>query len=144
MSDEQSIASTSRPGSPIAQLPEFSSSKPYRFAWDASRKPGPSSVSGFSEGRNDYFAYRPALGNLNFSSASLALGAVPQDWSSARLGFNGVLKRTLLHPQPKANCLLSHIQPRKRSAEEASTPQSPCTRSTCNSSATTPCAQERL
>lgn len=90
MSDQQSEASTSRPGSPIPPLPEFSNARPYRFAWDAAtRRPGPASVSGTSEGRGDYFAYRPALGNFNFSSASLAVGAIPSDWSSAKHGFNG-------------------------------------------------------
>ncbi|KAI5124293.1 hypothetical protein M0805_008901 [Coniferiporia weirii] len=91
MSDEQSAASTSRPGSPVAPLPDFSGARPYRFAWDAaSRRQGPASVSGASEGRGDYFAYRPALGNFNFSSASLALGAIPSEWSSARYGFNAI------------------------------------------------------
>lgn len=91
MSEEQSLASTSRPGSPVGTLPDFSLSKPYRFTWDASaRKAGPASVSGTSEGRGDYFAYKPALRNFNFSSTSLALGAVPQDWSSAKYGFNGL------------------------------------------------------
>ncbi|KAH8117189.1 Vps54-domain-containing protein [Phellopilus nigrolimitatus] len=91
MSDQQSIASTSRPGSPVAPLPDFSSARPYRFAWDAAaRKAGPASVSGASEGRGDYFAYRPTLGNFNFSSASLALGAIPPDWSSSRYGFNAI------------------------------------------------------
>ncbi|THH06493.1 hypothetical protein EW145_g4050 [Phellinidium pouzarii] len=65
--------------------------RPYRFAWDAAtRKPGPASVSGASEGRGDYFAYRPALGNFNLSSSSLALGAIPSDWSAAKYGFNAI------------------------------------------------------
>ncbi len=92
MSDQQSVASTSRPGSPVGPLPDFANNRPYRFAWDgAGRKQGPPSLSGTSEGRGDYFAYKPTLGNLNFSSASLALGAIPQEWSSAKLGFNGAL-----------------------------------------------------
>lgn len=92
MSDQQSLASTSRPASPVGQLPDFSTSQPFRFAWDASaRKQGPASVSGTTtDGRGDYFAYRPSLGNLNFSTASLALGAIPPEWSSAKHGFNGM------------------------------------------------------
>lgn len=90
MSEQQSETSTSRPGSPVAPLPDFSTARPYRFNWDAaSRKQGPPSVSGTSEGRGDYFAYKPTL-NIAFSSSSLGLGSIPQDWSSAKHGFNGV------------------------------------------------------
>ncbi|KAL5529345.1 hypothetical protein ACEPAG_5330 [Sanghuangporus baumii] len=89
--DQQSVASTSRPGYPIPPLPDFPNARPYRFVWDASaRRTGPGSTSGTSEGRGDYFAYRPALGNFNFSSTSLALGAIPSDWSSAKHGFNAI------------------------------------------------------
>ncbi|EJD05695.1 Vps54-domain-containing protein [Fomitiporia mediterranea MF3/22] len=89
--DQQSVASTSRPGSPVPPLPDFSNARPYRFAWDAAtRKADPASVSGTTEGRGDYFVYKPSLSNFNFSSTSLAVGAIPSDWSSAKHGFNAI------------------------------------------------------
>ena len=98
MSDQESVPSTSRPGSPVAPLPELSAARPYRFTWDAStRKPGPASVSGTSEGRGDYISYRAPLGQFNISASSLTLGAIPPEWSSTKQGFNGVSFSILLH-----------------------------------------------
>lgn len=91
---EESLPSTSRPGSPVAPLPDFTSARPYRFTWDAStRKPGPASVSGTSEGRGDYISYRAQHGQFDISSSTLALGAMPNDWSSSKQGLNGTLSK---------------------------------------------------
>ena len=90
MSDQSS--SPSRPASPIAPLPDFSATRPYRFTWDpASRRAGPASVSGSSEGRGDYFVANAHNALNNLSSASLAAAAFPHNWSSNKHGFNGTL-----------------------------------------------------
>jgi vacuolar protein sorting-associated protein 54 len=75
---------------PETPLPD--TARPFRFTWDpsAARRPGPESVSGTTTGgREDYFATR--LGELPFnaSGATLALGALPADWSSSKHGFHG-------------------------------------------------------
>lgn len=93
MSDSESI--TSRPVTPVSALPDLpNTARPYRFTWDpASRRPGPESVSGTTEGRGggDYFSAQPRLGFLNTSStATLTLGALPTEWSSSRHGFHGM------------------------------------------------------
>lgn len=85
-----SIASSvtgTRPPTPTTAVPDVV--RPYRFQWDPSnRLPGPESVT--SDGRG--VDAIPQLGNLNlnFSTANLALGSVPEEWSSAKHGFNGV------------------------------------------------------
>ncbi|KAI0815998.1 Vps54-like protein-domain-containing protein [Trametes gibbosa] len=90
MSDYASTPS--RPASPVGELPSFSAARPnaYRFNWDpATRRPGPESVSGTTEGRGDYFANNAQYdiyGNVSF--ANLALGTLPTEWSSTKLGFN--------------------------------------------------------
>jgi hypothetical protein len=62
--------------------------RPFRFTWDAvSKRAGPESVSGTTHA--DYFAAKAPHLALSTSSA-LPLGALPQDWSSARHGFNGM------------------------------------------------------
>lgn len=87
MSDQETTPS--RPGSPLAPLPDFTSARPYRFNWDASnRRPGPGSVA-TSEGRGDYITPNPRLDLFNMSSASLLLGSMPQEWSSSKHGFHG-------------------------------------------------------
>ncbi len=91
----ESSATASRPPTPVTgdtAIP--STAKPYRFNWEASRRPGPESVSGTTSdgrGHDDYFNAIPQLGNLhlNSSTTSLALGSVPTEWSSSRHGFNG-------------------------------------------------------
>ncbi|OSX65343.1 hypothetical protein POSPLADRAFT_1133849 [Postia placenta MAD-698-R-SB12] len=90
MSDDASVPS--RPASPVAELPNFSHVRPYRFTWDPStRKPGPASVSGTTEGRGDYFGDASPYELYNHSSlSSLPLGALPPDWSSARHGFHAI------------------------------------------------------
>jgi vacuolar protein sorting-associated protein 54 len=93
MSDSESIPS--RPVTPVSALPDLiHTARPYRFTWDpASRRPGPESVSGTTEGRGggDYFSAQPRLGFLHTSStATLALGALPTEWSSSKHGFHGV------------------------------------------------------
>lgn len=79
----------SRPGSPVGDLPEIPNARPYRFTWDASRRKGPGSVSETTEGRGDYFGAAPKLDLLGTSSNSLALGALPSEWSSSKHGFHG-------------------------------------------------------
>ncbi|KAF8809089.1 Vps54-domain-containing protein [Phlegmacium glaucopus] len=85
MSDVSSVAS--RPQSPVP-VPQ---SRPYRFTWDpASRRPGPESVSGTTEGRgaDDFGGPHPTLGLFN--SSSLALASLPTEWSSSRTGFHAI------------------------------------------------------
>lgn len=92
MSDSSSIPS--RPPSPISALPDLPTARPYRFTWDpTTRKPGPESVSGTTEGRGggDYFSAQPRLTFLNnTSSLSLHLSALPTEWSSSKHGFHGL------------------------------------------------------
>lgn len=108
MSDISSVPS--RANSPVHLSPEqVPTARPYRFTWDpASRRPGPESVSGTTEGRGDDFAASPhPMGFLNHSSANLALGALPTEWSSSRTGFHGI-------SMPYVCCvlhLLKHMQP---------------------------------
>ncbi|KAF9469270.1 Vps54-like protein-domain-containing protein [Collybia nuda] len=118
MSDSESI--TSRPVTPVSALPDLpNTARPYRFTWDpASRKPGPESVSGTTEGRGggDYFSAQPRLGFLNTSStATLALGALPTEWSSSRHGFHAI-STVLNNPHkrqapPKAHSSLPAVVP---------------------------------
>ncbi|PCH37766.1 Vps54-domain-containing protein [Wolfiporia cocos MD-104 SS10] len=89
MSDNTSTPS--RPASPVGELPSFTNARPYRFTWDpASRKPGPGSVSGTTEGRGDYFADATQFNLYESSSSSLHLGALPSDWSSSKHGFHAI------------------------------------------------------
>ncbi|KAI8982849.1 Vps54-domain-containing protein [Trametes punicea] len=92
MSDYASTPS--RPASPVEELPSFTASRPaaYRFNWDsATRKPGPGSISETTEGKGDYFAgHAPYDVADNGSVASLALGALPPEWSSSKHGFNAI------------------------------------------------------
>lgn len=81
----------SRPGSPIAPLPDIMTARPaaYRFNWDpASRKPGPGSVSETTEGRADYFSATPKVEIYGASTTNL-LQDVTNEWSSSRHGFHG-------------------------------------------------------
>ncbi|TFK54701.1 Vps54-domain-containing protein [Heliocybe sulcata] len=117
---EYSSAPPSRPTSPLP--PENQATpRPYRFNWDpASRRPGPGSVSETTEGRGgDYFPSGATLrleGLLpSASTTSLALGAIPSEWSSSKHGFNAI--STVLnnpHKQgapPKAHSRLPAVQP---------------------------------
>ena len=92
MSDISSVPS--RPVTPVngTGTPDvLPTARPYRFTWDpSSRRPGPESVSGTTEGRGgDDFASPHPLGFLNTSTTSLALGSLPTEWSSSRTGFHG-------------------------------------------------------
>lgn len=101
MSDTSSLA-PSRPHTPVGQTPlALPTARPYRFTWDpSSRRPGPESVSGTTEGRGgDDFAATPhPFGFLNHSTASLALGSIPPEWSSSRTGFHGRVYDYKQHP----------------------------------------------
>ena len=88
MSDYTS--SSSRPASPDDPLPELLPSA-YRFNWDpSSRRPGPASISETMEGRGDHFTMTPSVDIYGaiLSIASLQLGTVPSQWSSALHGFH--------------------------------------------------------
>ena len=91
MSDRAS--SSTRPASPVGELPNIPSARPFRFAWDAAnRKPGPPSVSETTEGPGDYhtpMTAPTAFEMPNTSVQSLSLGALPSEWSSSRHGFHG-------------------------------------------------------
>jgi vacuolar protein sorting-associated protein 54 len=92
MSDGAS--SPSRPASPVAALPEIPQpARPFRLNWDtSSRVRGPGSVSETTEGHGgDYFATPFRFELPNVSTTNIALGALPQEWSSSTEGFNGRL-----------------------------------------------------
>ncbi|KAF9036624.1 vacuolar protein sorting-associated protein 54 [Panaeolus papilionaceus] len=118
MSDTSSLA-PSRPHTPVGQTPlALPTARPYRFTWDpSSRRPGPESVSGTTEGRGgDDFAATPhPFGFLNHSTASLALGSIPPEWSSSRTGFHAI-STVLNNPHkrqapPKAHSSLPTVAP---------------------------------
>ncbi|PPQ93257.1 hypothetical protein CVT25_015255 [Psilocybe cyanescens] len=119
MSDVSSIPSrATSPVNALALPDQLPTARPYRFTWDpASRRPGPESVSGTTEGRGgDDFGGAPhPLGFLNASSTSLALGSLPIDWSSSRTGFHAI-STVLNNPHkrqapPKAHSLLPPVPP---------------------------------
>ncbi|KAK0211003.1 Vps54-like protein-domain-containing protein [Desarmillaria ectypa] len=117
MSDSNT-SGVSRPTSPVPAFPD--TVRPYRFNWDpASRQPGPESVSGTTtDGRGpDYFNTIPRLGhlNLNSSTATLSLGALPAEWSSSKHGFHAI-STVLNNPHkrqapPKAHSALPTVPP---------------------------------
>ncbi|KAF8226749.1 Vps54-domain-containing protein [Tricholoma matsutake] len=90
------MSDSSCPVSPVSpiQVQDLPTARPYRFTWDpTSRKPGPASVSGTTEGRGggDYFSAQPRFSFLhNSSSLSLQLGALPTEWSSSKHGFHAI------------------------------------------------------
>ncbi|KAH9980866.1 Vps54-like protein-domain-containing protein [Lactifluus volemus] len=93
MSDYTS--SPSRPASPASALPDLPTARPsaFRFDWDpSSRRPGPRSVSETTEGRGDYFSSTPKVDIYGASSsvASVQLGSIPSQWSSAKHGFHAI------------------------------------------------------
>ncbi|KAH9483893.1 Vacuolar protein sorting-associated protein 54, chloroplastic [Psilocybe cubensis] len=118
MSDVSSIPSrATSPINTLAPPDQLPTARPYRFTWDpASRRPGPESVSGTTEGRGgDDFGGAHPLGFLNASTTSLALGAMPSDWSSSRTGFHAI-STVLNNPHkrqapPKAHSLLPPVPP---------------------------------
>ncbi|KAF8623515.1 hypothetical protein AX15_006292 [Amanita polypyramis BW_CC] len=118
MSDADSAPPT--PPTPTSTLPnDLSTARPFRFTWDpSSRRRGPESVSGTTEGRGaDYITpQQPRLGFLNTSSIlTLGQGALPSEWSSTRHGFNAI-STVLNHPSkrqapPKAHSTLPAVPP---------------------------------
>lgn len=100
MSEVSSVPS--RPQSPVATAPNnyIPPPQPYRFTWDpASRRPGPESVSGTTDGRgvDDFGGPHPPLGVFNNSTTSLALESLPTEWSSSRTGFHGISLPSFLY-----------------------------------------------
>lgn len=77
---------SSLPVSPTTTVPDLPFIRTNRAA--AQRR-----GSVFSETTEGYGDYNASNANLpfSFSSASLALAAVPQEWSSAKHGFHGML-----------------------------------------------------
>ncbi|KAF7970219.1 hypothetical protein HWV62_24748 [Athelia sp. TMB] len=104
--------SPSRPGSPVGNLPEIPSTRPYRFQFDPTRR-GPASVSETTEGRGgDYFGVSPRVDIFGASSAALE---VPSEWSSSRHGFHAI-STVLNNPHkkqapPKAHSALPSAAP---------------------------------
>ena len=84
----------SRLGSPVAELPDIPSARPYRFTFDGPRRKSPASVSETTEGRGDYFGTAPKLELYGGSTNSLGPGALPSEWSSTKQGFNGMCTMT--------------------------------------------------
>ncbi len=120
MSEDSS--SSSRPVTPVNVGPPdiLPPARPYRFTWDpSSRKPGPESASGTTEGRGgDDFSGPHPLAFLNASSTSLGLGSLPSEWSSSRTGFHGIssflLVRFIFHLITAISTVLNN--PHKRQA----------------------------
>lgn len=116
MSDHAS--SSSRPATPVPALPEIPQvARPFRLNWDtSSRVRGPGSVSETTEGRGgDYFATPFRLELPNLSTTNIALGALPQEWSSSTQGFNAI-STVLNNPHrrqapPKAHSSLPAVPP---------------------------------
>ncbi|KAH9930608.1 Vps54-like protein-domain-containing protein [Fomitopsis serialis] len=116
MSDDSSTPS--RPPTPVAELPSSSQVRPYRFTWDptSARKTGPGSVSATTEGHADYFGNATPYDLYgNASLASLQLGALPAEWSSAKHGFHAI-STVVNSPQrrsapPKAHSSLPSVPP---------------------------------
>ncbi|KAJ7775171.1 Vps54-like protein-domain-containing protein, partial [Mycena metata] len=110
MSDHSS-SNLSRPASPVSPLPP--TARPFRFNWDPAQR-GPESVSGTTEGR-DYFAGPSRLNLFNNSTATLAVGALPPQWSSSTHGFHAI-STVLNNPHkrqapPKAHSSLPAVAP---------------------------------
>lgn len=113
MSDHAS--SPSRPATPVPEIPQVA--RPFRLNWDtSSRVRGPGSVSETTEGRGgDYFATPFRLELPNLSTTNIALGALPQEWSSTTQGFNAI-STVLNNPHrrqapPKAHSSLPTVPP---------------------------------
>ena len=93
MDDVVTEANTSRPSSPVFQVPELPTVRPpaYRFNWEGSslRRTGPPSVSEATDNRGDLHGSPKddIFPSNNLSSLALAL---PHDWSSSKHGFNGM------------------------------------------------------
>ncbi|KAF9651471.1 Vps54-domain-containing protein [Thelephora ganbajun] len=87
MSDNDSVSSL--PTSPVTAVPD-SPTKPIRKLTrdNLQRRGAASVVSETTEGNGDYFG--SANLPFSFSSASLALSAVPQEWSSSKHGFHAI------------------------------------------------------
>ena len=86
MSDNGSTSSL--PTSPLTAVPDSPTKRIPKLARDNQSRRGPTSVvSETTEGNGDYFG--PANLPFSFSSASLVLSAVPQEWSSSKHGFHG-------------------------------------------------------
>ena len=112
----------SRPQTPLSIVPDrLPTARPYRFTWDpSSRRPGPESVSGTTDGRGggDYFSAQPRFAlPAASSSATLLPGALPQDWSSAKHGFHGMFDHVVA-PLSYALSAISTVlnNPHKRQA----------------------------
>ncbi|CAL1705267.1 unnamed protein product [Somion occarium] len=88
MSDYAS--SSSRPATPVGDLPNFASAKAYRFNWDAGNRKGPGSISETTEGRGDYFASNAVYDLYNTSATSLTTSQLPSEWSSTLHGFHAI------------------------------------------------------
>ena len=86
MSENGSISSL--PTSPVTAVPDSPLKRIRKLVRDNPQRSGPASViSETTEGNGDYFG--SANLPFSFSSASLALSAVPQEWSSSKHGFHG-------------------------------------------------------
>lgn len=87
MSESGSVSSL--PTSPVTAVPDSPNKRTRKLAWDNLQRRGPASVvSETTEGNGDCFG--PANLPFSFSSASLALSAVPQEWSSSKHGFHAI------------------------------------------------------
>lgn len=102
--DAQSLASISRPGSPVGSLPGgFANARQpaFRFNWDPvqRRRQGPGSVWSDNESKLDFgsVSVTPRNDIFNLSSATLSSGVLPNDWSSAKHGFHGTYHELVLY-----------------------------------------------
>lgn len=86
MSDNGSTVSL--PTSPVTAVPDSPAKRIRRLARDDQPRRGPASITSETTEANGGY---PGSVNLpfNLSSVSLALAAVPHEWSSSKHGFHG-------------------------------------------------------
>ena len=134
MSDNDSVSSL--PTSPVTVVPDSPKKRNRKLAqWDNPQRTGPASVvSETTEGNGDYFG--PANLPFSFSSASLALSAVPQEWSSSRHGFHGMPPSGLIVHCP--HVVRSNFYRSKQPPQAIRPPEGSRAGAFCHSSCSTP------
>ena len=93
--EQQSVASSSRPGSPLPELPNLPSTSRhgqqiYRFNFEStSRRKGPASIAETVDSRADFTAPRTNYAQ-KYAIPTTGDAGIPSHWSAATAGFNGL------------------------------------------------------